>query len=176
VVIAGGGYLLSRLPSSTSGSSASSAAAPATARSPAAPAGEQANAAAGSSGFAVISSGTDYRPAELPAQIAEVLTRYGLRPAGGHVPAPASAVAPKQAPVTPVLEPSRLAALQGCVARIAGARRPWLVDESRFKGRPATIIVLAATAQSLTQVWVVGPACSGSRRDVLAHTALPASG
>jgi hypothetical protein len=173
LVAAGGGYLLSRLPSSSSGPSASSAAAPATAGRPAA---GQVNAAAGDGGFTVISSGTDYQPATLPAQIAAVLTRYGLRATGKPVAAPTRQAAPEQAPSQHVLQPSTLAALQGCVARIAAGQRPWMVDESRYHGRPATIIVLHATARSLTQVWVVGPACSGSRRDVVAHTALPAVG
>ena len=181
VVTAGGGYLLSRLPSSTSGTSASSAAAPATAKGPAARPGGQVNAPAGSGGFTVISSGTDYQPARLPAQIAAVLTRYGLRPTGAHASGPTASgpttqAAPKQTPTQQVLEPSRLAALQGCVARITAGQRPWMVDESRYQGRPATIIVLAATARSLTEVWVVGPACSASRSDVLARTALPAAG
>jgi hypothetical protein len=51
-----------------------------------------------------------------------------------------------------------------------------MVDESRYDGRPATIIVLAATAQQLTEAWVVGPACSASRSDVIVHTSLPSSG
>ena len=174
LVTAGGGYLLSRLPSTTSGPSASSAAVPAA--RPATRAGGQVNAAAGNGGFSVISSGTNYHPATLPAQIAAVLTRYGLRATGKPVPVPTRRAAPEQAPTQQVLQPAALAALQGCVARIAGGQRPWMVDESRYNSRPATIIVLAATARSLAQVWVVGPACSGSRRDVLAHAALPAAG
>ncbi len=71
------------------------------------------------------------------------------------------------------LQPAALAALQGCVARIAGGQRPWMVDESRYNSRPATIIVLAATARSLAQVWVVGPACSATASDVLAQRDLP---
>ena len=130
------------------------------------------NAGSGGSGYTVIASGTDYRAAQLPAQIAAVLDRYRIASAGEHVAVPA----PKQAPSNQVLQPSRLAAMSGCVTRITGGQRPLMVDESRYDGRPATIIVLAATAQQLTEAWVVGPACSASRSDVIVHTSLPSSG
>jgi hypothetical protein len=174
VLAAGGGYLLSRLPSPASSTSASRAAAPSAAGGPAVRAGS--NAASGGSGYTVIASGTDYRAAQLPAQIAVVLTRYRIAPAGEHVTVPAGQAAPRQAPSNQVLQPSRLAALSGCVTRITGGQRPLMVDESRYDGRPATIIVLAATAQQLTEAWVVGPACSASRSDVIVHTSLPSSG
>jgi len=181
VLAAGGGYLLSHLPSSSSGPSASSAAAPAAGQSSAVRAGGKVNATAGGNGLTVISSGTNYQPGKLVGQIAAVLARYGIRAPGQHVPAavtPASAstASASTAPAGQLLEPSRLAALSECVARIAAGQRPWMVDEARFRGRPATIIVLPATAQALTRVWVVGPACSASRSDVIAHTALPRSG
>jgi hypothetical protein len=174
VLAAGGGYLLSRLPSPASSTSASRAAAPSAAGGPAVRAGS--NAASGGSGYTVIASGTDYRAAQLPAQIAVVLTRYRIAPAGEHVTVPAGQAAPRQAPSNQVLQPSRLAALSGCVTRITGGQRPLMVDESRYDGRPATIIVLAATAQQLTEAWVVGPTCSASRSDVIVHTSLPSSG
>jgi hypothetical protein len=174
VLAAGGGYLLSRLPSPASSTSASRAAAPSAAEGPAVRAGS--NAALGGSGYTVIASGTDYRAAQLPAQIAAVLTRYRIAPAGEHVTVPAGQAAPKQAPSNQVLQPSRLAALSGCVTRITRGQRPLMVDESRYNGQPATIIVLAATAQELTEAWVVGPACSASRSDVIVHTSLPSSG
>jgi hypothetical protein len=173
VLVAGGGYLLSRLPSpSPSESSASSGAA--SAAGPAARAG--ANAAAGDGGLTVISSGTDYRPGQLPAQVAMVLARYPIPATGQPVPvptptAPYSAAQPRQ-----VQQPSRLAALPGCVARIAAGLHPRMVDEARYNGHAATIIVLPATASGPAQVWVVGPACSGSRSDVIAHVAMASSG
>jgi hypothetical protein len=109
---------------------------------------------------------------QLPAQIAAVLARYRIASAGEHVAVPA----PKQAPSNQVLQPSRRTALSGCVTRITGGQQPLMVDESRYNGRPATIIVLAATTQQLTEAWVVGPACSASRGDVIVHTSLPSSG
>jgi hypothetical protein len=170
VLAAGGGYLLSRLPSPASGTSASRPAAPSAAEAPAVRAGS--NAGSGGTGYAVIASGTDYRAAQLPAQIAAVLARYRIVSAGEQVAVPA----PKQAPSNQVLQPSRRTALSGCVTRITGGQRPLMVDESRYNGRPATIIVLAATTQQLTEAWVVGPACSASRGDVIVHTSLPSSG
>ncbi|HYK71460.1 MAG TPA: hypothetical protein VEV45_26205 [Streptosporangiaceae bacterium] len=65
--------------------------------------------------------------------------------------------------------PSRLA---GCVNLIAAARTVLLVDIARFEHKPATIIVLAATAAGPAEAWVVGSTCSASARDVLAHAIL----
>ena len=175
VLVAGGGYLLSRLPSpSSSGSSASSAAGPAPAAGPAARAG--ANAAAGDSGLTVISSGTDYRPGQLAAQVAGVLARYAIPAAGEFAPVPIRPTPTSAAQPSQVQQPSRLAAPPGCVARIAAGLHPRMVDEARYNGRAATIIVLPAAAQGPAQVWVVGPACSGSRSDVIAHVAMAGSG
>jgi hypothetical protein len=175
LVLAGGGYLLSRLHSTTGSSSASSAAAPNTARNPAGQAG-QSNAAAGSGssassgvGFTAISSGTNYRPGQLTAQVAAVLARYAT-PAGTHAAVPAAGGATAQVPAR---RADTHAALAACVERIAAGRPPRLVDEARYDGRAATIIVLPASARGPGQVWVVGPACSGARSDVLAHTPLP---
>lgn len=176
VVAAGGGYLLSHLASSSSGPSASSAAAPAAGQSSAVRAGGKVNATAGGNGLTVISSGTNYQPGKLVGQIAAVLARYGIRAPGQHVPAAVTPASGSIAPTGQLLEPSRLAALSECVARIAAGQRPWMIDEAHYSGRPATIIVLPATAQALTRVWVVGPACSASRSDVIARTALPRSG
>jgi hypothetical protein len=175
VLVAGGGYLLSRLPSpSSSGSSASSAAGPAPAAGTAARAG--ANAAAGDGGLTVISSGTDYRPGQLAAQVAGVLARYAIPAAGEFAPVPIRPTPTSAAQPSQVQQPSRLAAPPGCVARIAAGLHPRMVDEARYNGRAATIIVLPAAAQGPAQVWVVGPACSGSRSDVIAHVAMAGSG
>ena len=173
LVAAGGGYLLSR-PHATSGTSASSAAAPSTARRPAVGAGQSHFAAgSGSAGlsFSAISSGTNYQPGQLAAQVAAVLARYPTPAAGTHAAAPTARAATSQVPTEPYV-----AALAGCVERIAGGLPPRLVDKARYDGRAATIIVLPASARGPAQVWVVGPACSGARSDVLAHTSLPGPG
>jgi hypothetical protein len=174
LVAAGGGYLLSR-PHATSGTSASRAAAPSTAHRPAAGAGPSHFAAAGSASaglsFSAISSGTNYQPGQLTAQVAAVLARYPTPAAGTHAAAPTARAATSQVPTEPYA-----AALAGCVERIAGGLPPRLVDKARYDGRAATIIVLPASARGPAQVWVVGPTCSGARGDVLAHTSLPGSG
>jgi hypothetical protein len=174
LVAAGGGYLLSR-PHATSGTSASSAAAPSTARRPAAGAGQSHSAAGSASAglsFSAISSGTNYQPGQLTAQVAVVLARYPTPAAGTHAAAPTARAATSQVPT----EPYDAAASAGCVERIAGGLPPRLVDKARYDGRAATIIVLPASARGPAQVWVVGPACSGARSDVLAHTSLPGPG
>ena len=177
VVVAGGGFLLSRLPS-TSGSSASTAApstaAPSTAQGPAVRAGP-ANAAAGS-GITVISSGTDYRTGQLAAQVAAVMARYAAAAAGARVAVPTSQAASSQAASSQARQSGKIAALPACVARIAAGLRPTMVDEARYNGRAATIIVLPASRRELAQVWVVGPACSASHSDVITHMLLPGPG
>jgi len=173
LVAAGGGYLLSR-PHATSGTSASSAAAPSTAHRPAVGAGQSHFAVgSGSAGlsFSAISSGTNYQPGQLTAQVAAVLARYPTPAAGTHAAAPTARAATSQVPTEPYA-----AASAGCVERIAGGLPPRLVDKARYDGRAATIIVLPASARGPAQVWVVGPACSGARSDVLAHTSLPGPG
>src|SRR5216683_1522327 len=173
LVAAGGGYLLSR-PHATSGTSASSAAAPSTAHRPAVGAGQSHFAVgSGSAGlsFSAISSGTNYQPGQLTAQVAAVLARYPTPAAGTHAAAPTARAATSQVPTEPYA-----AASAGCVERIAGGLPPRLVDKARYDGRAATIIVLPASAREPAQVWVVGPACSGARSDVLAHTSLPGPG
>ncbi len=173
LVAAGGGHLLSR-PHATSGTSASSAAAPSTAHRPAVGAGQSHFAVgSGSAGlsFSAISSGTNYQPGQLTAQVAAVLARYPTPAAGTHAAAPTARAATSQVPTEPYA-----AASAGCVERIAGGLPPRPVDKARYDGRAATIIVLPASARGPAQVWVVGPACSGARSDVLAHTSLPGPG
>lgn len=63
--------------------------------------------------------------------------------------------------------------LTGCVDLIAAGRPLLLVEIARYEGRPATIIVVAATAASAARVWVVGNGCSATGKDVLASLALP---
>jgi hypothetical protein len=177
LVVAGGGYLLSRTGSSSQ-TSASSGAAPRTAQGPTAQAGRP-NAAAGSSaaagsgagGFTAISSGTNYQPGQLTAQVAAVLARSTPLAGGTKAAAPTGKAATSQVPA----QPDTSAALAACVERIAAGLPPRLVDKARYDGRAATIIVLPASARGPGQVWVVGPGCSGARSDVLAHAPLPGS-
>ncbi len=72
-------------------------------------------------------------------------------------------------------------ALAQCVEQVAGAaavqeHKVDLVDEAHYRGRPATIVVVAATSARPATVYVAGPRCSASGGDVLAEAPLPASG
>jgi hypothetical protein len=107
----------------------------------------------------VIRSGTDYQPGQLAAQVEHVLHRH---PARAAMPANAQQ-----------LSTSRLV---GCVSSLTGGVRPRLVDEARYRGQPATIIVTAATSSRPQQVWVVGGGCSATSPDVIAHAQLTGTG
>jgi hypothetical protein len=72
--------------------------------------------------------------------------------------------------------PASSSALRGCVALVTGGALPRLVDEARYQGQPATVIVQAPSGGHTGQIWVVGPACSASQRDLIAHTPLTAAG
>ena len=67
---------------------------------------------------------------------------------------------------------SSASAMPGCLDRIAGNRTVLLVEMARYDGKPATIIVTAASRAHKAQVWVVAPDCSASHPDVLNHLGL----
>jgi hypothetical protein len=62
--------------------------------------------------------------------------------------------------------------LSSCLDGIVGSRPVQLLETAQFEGKPATIIVSSRTATASAEVWVVGPACSASHPDVLAHETL----
>jgi hypothetical protein len=72
----------------------------------------------------------------------------------------------------PTAAPSSLAS---CLDGIVGARSVQLVEKAYFEGKPATIIVTAATAGHLAEVWVAGPSCTAAHPDVLDHLTLTQS-
>jgi hypothetical protein len=100
----------------------------------------------------VISSGTHYLPGRLAAQAEAVLAQHP----GGR--APASIAGPG---VT----------IAGCVRQVTGGASPALVDEARYNGQQATVIMQAPAGGQPGQVWVAGPGCH-----LLAHVLLPAAG
>lgn len=158
VLLAAGGYGLSRIGSSptsseASGSAASAAALPtasalpstgATSRSGAVPAIEA------PVRFGLVISGTNYLPATLQRQLERELRSH--RAAGT-----AQELAP--GPV------------QGCVLRVAGPGTLALVEKARFQGQPAIVIV--AVSGSHDTAWVTASSCSASSDHVLATTTLP---
>jgi hypothetical protein len=61
--------------------------------------------------------------------------------------------------------------LRGCVAKLADGHALELVESVRFEGRPATLVVARTGAKDTA--WVAAPDCSDTHRDVLATTTLP---
>jgi hypothetical protein len=118
-----------------------------------------------------LTNGTDFTPARLASQATAAVAKYGAGFAKtGPNARPAShsgaAVTPgKQAAFGNV----PVAALRGCVNRIAAGNLVLLVDVAHYRGTPATVIVTGAEVTGPMQIWVVGTGCSASRSDVLAH-------
>jgi hypothetical protein len=108
--------------------------------------------------FAVTHSGTRYQPDTFPAQAATVLASS----APGRIrPGNQSDQSRRSSPM-----------LTGCVIKVVGAARASevkLVDQARYGGDPATIIVVDATATQPRTVYVVGTPCSASDAPILAQ-------
>jgi len=174
LVVAGGvGYAVSQ--SSSSPSTSSSSAGPAAA--PSAVAGPHSPSAASGAGpeigagaqFTVRHSGTPYRKTTLAAQARTLLAAPS---AGLNSPGKGSGGLSRRAPGL---------ALTGCVEKVAGlkavrAGEVKLVDQARFQGRPATVIVVQATSAQPGTVYAAGAGCSASRADILARAPYPPSG
>jgi hypothetical protein len=161
IVLAAGGYGLSRIGSSStssqaagSGSTTSSAAAPAgggagpdngaTARPSAGPEIEAPAA------FRVVTSRTDYQRATLGPQLAGELRRAAQHTAGPQALASVS--------------------VQGCVVRVTQRTKPGtvkLVETARFQGQKAIVIV--AVSGHHDDAWVTNAGCD----DILATTTVP---
>ena len=164
LVVAGGvGYVVAQPSPSTSTSSARSNAAPAPAASVHSgpvirvPSSGDAPALGGTT-FTVTHSGTSYHPHTFPAQAAGVLAHSStglIRPGSQPGQSRRSGLA-----------------LTGCVIRVVGAARARevkLVDQARYGGHPATIIVVAATRTQPGMVYVVGSPCTASDARILAQ-------
>jgi hypothetical protein len=173
LVVAGGvGYAVSQ--SSSSPSTSSSSAGPAAV--PSAVAGPDSPSAASGAGpeigagaqFTVRHSGTPYRKTTLAAQARTLLAAPS---AGLNSPGKGSGGLSRRAPGL---------ALTGCVEKVAGlkavrAGEVKLVDQARFQGRPATVIVVQATSAQPGTVYAAGAGCSASRADILATAHFPPS-
>jgi hypothetical protein len=124
-----------------------------------------------------VSAGTNFTAGRLSAQVTAAMTKYGSSGITSGPMTPASHAAP-QAPAGHPATFGKLAvaALQGCVNRVAAGDLVVLVEVARFQGGPATIIVTEVTQGGPRQVWVVGTGCSASRSDVLRQSALSAAG
>ena len=167
LVVAGGvGYVVAQSSPPTSTSSAGSNAAPAPGFSvhsgPVIRAPSSGNASGlGGTTFTVTHSGTSYHPHTFPAQAARVLATSStgmIRPGSQPGQSRRSGLA-----------------LTGCVTKVVGAERASevkLVDQARYGGHPATIIVVAATATQPGTVYVAEAPCSASDARILARAPL----
>jgi hypothetical protein len=108
----------------------------------------------------VTDSGTNYLPGTLAAQVKSLLAGQQPGKSMNNNSSPAAA-APNQV---------NSAQLRSCVTLVTGGVPPRVVDQARYQGRPATVIVQAAAGGKPPQVWVVGPGCSARQRDLIAHT------
>jgi len=178
IVLAAGGFGLSRVTGNSSSSST-------TAGSEAAPAASAAASAAGSAqsaasvpsssaaaagrathrsgvnpafkaplSFQVVNSGTNYLPATLRQQLASELHQHAQPVAGPQVLTSGS--------------------LKGCVLRVTEGTSQVtlaLVERAHFQGQPAIVIV--AVSGHDYKAWVAASGCSGSSDHVLATATLP---
>jgi hypothetical protein len=165
VVLAAGGFGLSRVMGGSSSSSAvsGSAAVPSAAR-PAngtaaapneAPSRPAAHPAIESPlNFPVVNSGINYKRATLAQQLETELQKQAQSAAGPQVLASGS--------------------LKGCVQRVTQGTRPGtltLVEKARFQRQPAIVIVAVSGDHDVA--WVTAPDCSASSDHVLATATLP---
>ncbi|MHB8451822.1 MAG: hypothetical protein ACYDAQ_15455 [Mycobacteriales bacterium] len=117
-----------------------------------------------------LATGTDYTPAGLASQVRAILTP----PTHAQAAAAGAAAASVPEGLGAVRQPESGAALAGCLAQLAlvpGAQAV-AVDQARFAGRPALIVVEPGT-RNRYGVYVVTPACSASAQDVLFFAYVP---
>jgi hypothetical protein len=166
VVLAAGGFGLTRV-----GGSSSSSTAAGSEGAPAAPAASAASVPSAAGGgathrsgvnpafkaplsFQVVNSGTDYLPATLRQQLASELHQHAQPAAGPQVLTSGS--------------------LKGCVLRVTNGTSPVtlaLVERARFQGHP--VIVIVTISSHRYQAWVAASGCSASSAHVLATATLP---
>jgi len=166
VVLAAGGFGLSRVTGSSSSSSATSGseAVPATSARSASGAAAAPNETPSRSGghpaieaplnFPIVNSGINYKRATLRQQLETELARHTESAAGPQVLMSAS--------------------LKGCVLRVTHGTRPGtlaLVERARFQSQPAIVIV--AVSGDHKAAWVTASGCSASSDHVLATATLP---
>ena len=180
VVVAGGSYgaarLLSGNPESAPSSGSGSAAAKASGGLRIPSAGKSAPAAR------IVSSGTNYQPGQLGAQVSAVLSQPGASASAATGPGASAATGPGASAAT---GPGASAANQpavaaphvpACVPHVTGGKRLLLVDRAKYQGRPATVIVTSGTTSGTVRALVVAGACTATNGRVLATTTFPRSG
>jgi len=159
VVLAAGGYGLSRLSSSPTSSTAASAAEPTASSAHALP-------AAGATG-----GGSVPRPAMEPSRAFDLYTSstdFQRATLSHQLQAEVHAPAETRPPQTP---PAQLVGCVSLVTKGVSPGTPRLVEQARFQGQPATVIV--ARSGGGYRAWVLAPGCSASGDHVLDTTTLP---
>jgi hypothetical protein len=164
VVLAAGGYGLSQLDLGSTSSSAASSTAGGAARS--------AVARAESAGHVNAPAAVPSKAGAVPRGIARpdfslVTGQRNLTRANLAQQVRAMLLVPPSARRTQTPPPQ----LRGCVAKLAGARTPVLVESVHFEGRPATLIVARTGAEDTA--FVAAPDCSATHSHVLATAILP---
>jgi hypothetical protein len=167
VVLAAGGYGLTRINlGSSTGSAASTTAGGAVRSAPSVASGAE-------------SAGHDNAPAVRPSKAAAVprgIARAGFSLVAGQrnltranlaQQVRAELLVPDSARRTQTPTPQ----LRGCVAKLANGHTVELVESVHFEGRPATLVVARTGAEDTA--WIAAPDCSDTYRHVLATTTLP---
>jgi hypothetical protein len=121
-----------------------------------------------------VNSATDFEPSTLAAQAVAALEAAQLQ--GVH-PGPTFHSELQSKPATSSsglrnFASNHIVGLQlgGCIDRFLGPGRVvQLVENARFRNKPATIIITTAGTGRAAEVWVVGESCSAGRSDLLDH-------
>lgn len=172
VLVGGAGYLLARdLPSGVT-SSPSSAALPA----PAQPMTPGPNVTYGHAGsqravHTVVSS-TNFVPSELRSQAIAAVREAESRGESTVAPSASASAPTALAPLNGASASAVGSGLAGCIDTVGPGRTVLLIDEARYGGKPATIIVFAGSTTTQAEALVVTDTCSASSQDVLARAPL----
>jgi hypothetical protein len=183
LILAGFGFLATRIGGSSSSSSEAASSVPSAAASAeqrpdagaAAPAdgsggGKQPEHAAdeptsAQGGFVVYSTGTSYEQSTLAAQVGRTSLEFSELNPAATASVPASAGEPSASSSSAGYR-APTAQLSGCVAAVTNGARPDLVDEATYDGIPAYIIAVP------TEVWVVDRGCSAANTELIARVPL----
>jgi hypothetical protein len=172
VVLAAGAYGLSQLSHGSGNTEAAASAASATTSSSSA-----ARAASSAASGAKAASGALAPVASPPRSASRKLSAATLPVIISHAGISSLAALKQQVQaelnVPPGSRPTQAASslVTACAHHLAGSVQPLLVESVPYRGQPTTVIV-ARTGQTNT-VWVAGPACSATDRDVVASATLP---
>jgi hypothetical protein len=167
VVLAAGGYGLTRINlGSSTGSAASTTAGGAARSAPSVAAGAE------SAGHVNAPAAGPSKAAAVPRGIARasfslVTGQRNLTQVNLAQQVRAELLVPASARRTQTPTPQ----LRGCVAKLAGDHTVELVESVHFEGRPATLVVARTGAEDTA--WIAAPDCSDTYSHVLATTTLP---